>query len=154
MLDSAGLSMKVWNYAFYHFIRIYNTTPRGPTKELPYTIITKKKYDHSNTRIFGCVITALKTGKRPALDAHHRTGCFLGFDHSTRMFLYLVKKKVLTTVHASFNESFDSLAKLPPAGIALRRALGRDITLDSTARRSLPCTEMMDVLANNEQSIL
>ena len=151
MLDSAGLSMKMWNYAFYHFIRIYNTTPRGSNNAVPYTTITKKKYDHANTRIFGCIITALKTGKRPAIDAHHRTGRFLGFDHSTRKFLYLVGKKVLTTVHASFNESFDSLAKLPPAGIALRRALGRDITLDPSARRPLECTEMLDVLANNEQ---
>ena len=65
--------------------------------------------------------------------------------------MYLVGKKVLTTVHASFNESFDSLVKLPPAGIALRRALGRDVTLDSSARRSMECTEMLDVLANNEQ---
>jgi hypothetical protein len=143
--------MKVWNYAFYHFIRIYNTTPRGSTSTVPYTAITGKKHDHSNTRIFGCIITALKTGTRPALDPHHCTGRFLGFDHSTRKFLYLVKKKVLTTVHASFNESFDSLANLPPAGIALRRALGRDITLDPSARRSMVCTEKFDVLENNEQ---
>ena len=73
----------------------------------------------------------------------------MGFDHSTRNFLYLVGKKVLTTVHVSFNESFDSLSKLPPAGIALRRSLGRDITLDPSAHRSMECTEMLDVLADS-----
>ena len=151
MLDSAGLSMKVWNYAFYHFIWIYNTTPRGSLSLVPYTTITKKKFNHKNMRIFGCVVTALKTGHRPAINAHHRISRFMGFDHSTQIFLYFVGKKVLTTVHASFNESFVSLSKLPPAGIALRRALGRDITLDPSARRSLECTEMLEVLANNEQ---
>ena len=54
-------------------------------------------------------------------------------------------------MHASFNESFDSLSKLPLAGIALRRTLGRDVTLDLSARRSLEFTKMFDVLANNGQ---
>ena len=31
MLDSAGLSMKIWNYAFYHLI-----SQRGSTRSVPY----------------------------------------------------------------------------------------------------------------------
>lgn len=34
MLHSAGLELKYWNFAFYHFIRLFNFFPCGTKKNL------------------------------------------------------------------------------------------------------------------------
>lgn len=42
MIESADLSFKVWNYAFDHFIWIYNTTPHVSLNKVPYTNVIAK----------------------------------------------------------------------------------------------------------------
>jgi len=79
LIVSVSWSWKVRNYAFYHYIQIYNSTPHG-NSGIPYPNITGKRVDHSRTRIFGCPVMVLKNGTRPALDNHSRHGHFAGYN--------------------------------------------------------------------------
>ena len=152
-LESVNMSTKVWNFAFYHYIRIYNTVPHGKDGIVPYTSITGKRVDHSRTRIFGCPIVALKNGKRPALDDHTRRGRFVGYDRTMTKILYLPQngsRIPLSTAHAVFDELFTSVKSLPPVAISLRRALGREDFVDAAARRPVGVINF-DILSDQEQ---
>ena len=78
MMKSVSWSWKVWNYAFYHYIRIYNTTLQG-SNGIPYANVTGKKVDHSLARIFRCPVTVLENGVCLALNDHSRHGRFAGY---------------------------------------------------------------------------
>ena len=147
------MSLKVWNLVFYHYIRIYNTTPHGKDGIVPYTSITGKRVDHSRTRIFGCPVVALKNGKRPAPDDHTRRGRFVGYDRTMSKILYLPRngsKVPLSTTHAVFDELFTSVKDLPPVAISLRRALGRADYVDAAARQPVGVINF-DILSDQEQ---
>ena len=54
LIEAVSWSWKVWNYAFYHYIRIYNLTPQA--HGVPYTNVTGKLADLSLMQIFGCPV--------------------------------------------------------------------------------------------------
>jgi len=136
MIKSVSWSWKVWNHAFYHHIRIYNTTPHA-SNGIPYTNVTGKKVDHSLARIFGYPVTVLKNGVRLALDNHSRHGRFTGYSGTMKKILYFPKGKTapLESTHVIFDELFSSYKVEPPVVQELRKAMGREIaTLDANAR--------------------
>jgi len=109
-------SWKVWNYEYYYYIRIYNSTPHG-NSGIPYTNTTGKRVDHSQTRIFGCPVMVLKNnGTRPALDNHSRHGRFAGYNGTMKKILYFPKGKTtpLENSHVQFDELFTSYKTEPP----------------------------------------
>ena len=153
MIKSVSWSWKVWNYAFYHYIRIYNTTPHG-SNGIPYTNVTGKKVDHSLARIFGCPVTVLKNGVRPALDDHSRHGRFAGYSGTMKKIIYFPKGKTapLESTHVIFDELFSSYKVAPPVVQELRKAMGREIdTLDANARRNTGVHDTFDIISENEQ---
>ena len=55
MLIGAGLEIKFWPYAFYHFIRIKNSAlPRRDVEESAHQKLNGRKGDLSLLRTFGC----------------------------------------------------------------------------------------------------
>ena len=152
LIVSVSWSWKVWNYAFYHYIRIYNSTPHG-NAGIPYTNVTGKRVDHSRTRIFGCPVMVLKNGSRPALDNHSRHGRFAGYNGTMKKILYFPKGKTtpLENSHVQFDELFSSYKTEPPIVQELRRAMGRDTTLDSDARRDTGISDNFDIISESEQ---
>jgi len=153
MIKSISWSWKVWNYAFYHYIRIYNTTPHG-SNGIPYTNATNKRVDHSLSRIFGCLVSVLKNGVRPALDDHTRHGRFTGYSGTMKKILYFPKGKMipLESTHVIFDELFSSYKVIPPVVQELRKAMGREsTTLDASTRRSTGVQDTFDIISENEQ---
>ena len=53
MLQGSNLSMKYWPYAFHHFLRIRNLTPRSGEKMSPLEKVTGRKQDLSKLKTFG-----------------------------------------------------------------------------------------------------
>jgi Integrase core domain. len=89
ILHSAGLDLKYWNFAFYHFIRLFNFFPHGTRNKSPFELIRGTHPDLSLLRIFGCDVYIRPPGRRPSkLDNHFIKGKFLGaihFDHETNL---------------------------------------------------------------------
>ncbi len=154
MIEAVDWTWKVWNLAFYHYIRIWNWVPHGPQKLIPYTVITQRMPILSLMRIFGCPLVVLEKGKRPALEDHTRRGRFCGHGGTMKKFLYLPHRKTepLSAVHVAFDELFSTFKRLPPIALYLRRSLGMDVTtLERQSRRVVDATKTMDVLDDHEQ---
>ena len=64
MLYSANLELKYWNFAFHHFIRLYNMFPHGDRLTSPFEIIHGRKPDISRLCIFGCRVYIRPPGCR------------------------------------------------------------------------------------------
>ena len=152
LIEAVSWSWKVWNYAFYHYIRIYNSTPHA--HGVPYTNVTGKMADLSLMRIFGCPVMVLKNGTRPALEDHSRHGRFAGYSGTMKKIIYFPKGKSapLEASHVIFDELFSSWKTVPPVVQDLRRALGReDQVLDATSRRPTGVQFDLDIVTENEQ---
>jgi Integrase core domain. len=108
ILHACGLSMKYWNLAFYHFVRLFNLFPHGSRSKSPYEMIRGCKPDLSLLRIFGCNVYIRPPGRRASkLDKHVIRGKFLGYT-STLKQIYLLedgttKSKSLPT-HVSMKD--------------------------------------------------
>ncbi len=154
MIESVDWTWKVWNFAFYMYIRIWNMLPHGPMKLVPYTVITGKRCDLSKVRIFGCPVVVLENGRRPSLDDHTKRGRFLGFSATHKKIVYMPRygKTPLTAVHVAFDELFSTFKTLPPIAIHLRRSLGMDVKLlERESRRTVDANQALDILHDHEQ---
>jgi hypothetical protein len=132
MLYSSGLDTKNWNYAFYHYLRLYNVTPHANNTKTPYESVKGKKPDLSKLRIFGCHVYIRPPGQRPSkLDIHANKGIFLGYTSTLQQIYYLdlSTNTVKIAAHARFDEGMSSLPleQLPPFALAIRKALGHAI---------------------------
>ena len=117
MLFAAGLPLKYWPYALVYYVLIHNCLPHGEREESAYTICTKRKFNVSLLRVFGCRCYALPTESRDVkLDVHARPGIFLGYRKSLRVALYIdaATGKVKTTRHITFDEGMLDSANPPP----------------------------------------
>ena len=47
ILHACGLPLKYWNYAFYHYLRLYNLVPHGYREKSPFELIRGYKPDIS-----------------------------------------------------------------------------------------------------------
>jgi hypothetical protein len=155
MIFAVSWSFKYWNYAFYFYILIYNTTSHGKHGFVPYTVVSGKKYNHDRTRIFGSQVVVLKNGKRPSLSDHSRRGRYIGTSRTSKKILYVPQNNpniVMESAHVLIDELNSRLKVEPPATIALRRALGYETTvLDAADRRPLEPYLTMDILSGCEQ---
>lgn len=152
LITAVDWTSKVWNFAFYHYVRIYNSTPHA--HGVPYTNVTGKLADLSLMRIFGCPVTVLKNGTRPALEDHSRHGRFAGYDGTMKKILYFPKGKSspLEATNVVFDELFSSWKTVPPVVQDLRRAMGREEqVLDACARRQTGVQFDLDIVTENEQ---
>ena len=93
LIEAVSWSWKVWNFAHYHYIRIYNSTPHA--HGVPYSNVTQKLADLSLMQIFGCPVMVLKNGTRPALEDHSQHGRFAGYSGTMKKILYFPKGKRL-----------------------------------------------------------
>jgi Integrase core domain. len=112
MLHSAGLELKYWNFAFHHFIRIYNMVPHGARKLSPFELIHGRKPDVSRLHIFGCRVYIRPPGRRASkLDCHVAKGIFLGYTATMKQIYYLedCSNKVKIASHARFDEGMNDL---------------------------------------------
>lgn len=137
MLYSSGLDLKYLNFAFHHFICLYNLFPHGDLKLSPYEIIHGKKPDVSRLRIFGCRVYIRPPGRRISkLNRHVIKGIFLGYTATLKQIYYLEDGtgKVKIASHARFDEGMNdlSLSELPPFAHHLRKALGHNIAMDES----------------------
>jgi hypothetical protein len=80
MLHSAGLGLKFWNFAFHHFIRLYNLFPHGDRDVSPFEIINDRKPD----------VYIRPPGRRASkLDRNVIKGIFLGYTATLKQIYYL-----------------------------------------------------------------
>jgi len=119
MLHSAGLDLKFWNFAFHHFIRLYNMYPHGQRTLSPYEIIHGRIPDVSRLRVFGCRVYVRPPGRRPSkLDIHAVKGIFLGYTATFKQIYYLESSsnKIKVASHVHFDEGCNDLSvdALPP----------------------------------------
>lgn len=135
MLHSASLPIKFWNFAFHHFIRLYNLFPHGKRPLSPFEMLHGRKPDVSHLRIFGSRVYIRPPGKRPSkLDLHAIKGIFLGYTSTLKQIYYLEcsTNKVKIASHAKFDEGMNDLPldQLPPFAIHIRKALGHSVPAD------------------------
>jgi hypothetical protein len=132
MLHACGLPMKYWNFAFYHFLRLFNFFPHGTRTKSPFEMIRGTQPDLSLLRIFGCHVYIRPPGRRPSkLDKHVVRGTFLGYTSTLKQIYYLEQDthKIKVAAHARFDEGLANvpLLSLPPYAIQLRKALGHSV---------------------------
>jgi hypothetical protein len=152
MLHSAGLDLKFWNFAFYHFIRLYNLFPHGDCKVSPFEIINGRKPDVSRLRIFGCRVYIRPPGRRVSkLDHHVIKGIFLGYTATLKQIYYLEDStgKVKVASHARFDEGMNDLplSRLPPFALSLRKALGHNVSIDDD---ELAVPDTIDIFCSSD----
>jgi Reverse transcriptase (RNA-dependent DNA polymerase)./Integrase core domain. len=127
MLYSAGLDLKYWNFAFYHFIRLFNFFPHGQHSKSPFEQIYGYRPDLSLLRVFGCNVY-IRPRRSSKLDLHVIKGRFLGYTSTLKQIYYLEDStnKIKIAAHARFDEGLASvpLHSLPPYACQLRKALG------------------------------
>lgn len=154
LLYSVNLSPKYWDLAFYHLLRLYNNTPRGPNKVIPYTAVTGKKPDLKFLRIFGCPVSVRNYRATASAEPNTVRGIFVGYNNTTKlpMFIPFGKSTVHDAPHCVFDETFSSYPddKLPPVAIALRRALGLSIPISVQARHPIKSVPDLDILFNHD----
>jgi hypothetical protein len=79
ILYSSGMEQKYWNFAFYHYLRLYKLVPHGDRLASPFELIRGQTPDISCLRVFGCEVFIRPPGRRPSkLDIHAIHGRFLG----------------------------------------------------------------------------
>jgi Integrase core domain. len=132
MLHSASLDLKYWNFAFYHFIRLFNFFPHGNTTKSPFELVYGYQPDLSLLRVFGCNVYIRPAGRRPSkLDNHVIKGKFLGYTSTLKQIYYLEdsSNKIKVAAHAHFDEGLANvpLDDLPPYARQLRMALGHSV---------------------------
>jgi hypothetical protein len=132
ILYSSGLDLKYWNFAFYHYLRLYNLVPHGDRAASPFEMIRGKQPDLSKLRIFGCNVYIRPPGRRASkLEPHANQGRFLGYTSTLKQIYYLenTTNKIKVAAHARFDEGMSStpLDALPPFAVQLRRALGHTV---------------------------
>jgi hypothetical protein len=66
ILYSSGLEQKYWNFAFYHYLRLYNLVPHGNRSASPFELVKGRKPDISRLRVFGCDVFIRPPGRRPS----------------------------------------------------------------------------------------
>jgi hypothetical protein len=135
ILHSAGLNLKFWNFALYHFIRLYNFFPHGSHSKSPFEQIYGYKPDLSLLRVFGCNVYIRPPGRRSSkLDTHVIKGKFLGYTSTLKQIYYLEvdTNKIKIATHARFDEGLATvpLVDLPPYALQLRKALGHSLPAD------------------------
>ena len=148
-IKGVSWSMKVWNDAAYHLVRLHNVLPNA-SGIVAFTRATGRRPNLKNLRLFGCPIEALKTGK-PDLDNKSRFGRFAGYDTSMKLFYYYPHNstKKLSTPHAKFDELFNSVNYCPPVARTLRRALGMEVPSLVDDRRRLSCNVDIDIITSD-----
>jgi Integrase core domain. len=132
ILHASGLGLKYWNFAFYHFIRLFNFFPHGTRDKSSFELTRGHKPDLSLLRVFGCVVYIRPPGRRPSkLENHVVKGRFLGYTSTMKQIYYLEDKtnKIKIAAHARFDEGLASvpLHELPPYARQLRKALGHSL---------------------------
>ena len=129
MLFGAGLEVKFWPYAFYHFLMIKNAAlPRRGEEKSAYEKQHGKKSDMSKLRTFGCrlwvKILAWRNKAKYVQDT--KKGIFLGYRTDTKKNVVWYDpqtKRVKYGYHVRFDEGYNDLplANLPPNVIILDR---------------------------------
>jgi hypothetical protein len=132
ILYSSGLPLKYWNFAFYHYVRLYNFFPHGERPASPFELIRGKQPDLSKLRVFGSNVYIRPPGRRPSkLEPHAIQGRFLGYTSTLKQIYYLENNtnKIKIAAHARFDEGMSSvpLDQLPPFATQLRRSLGQAV---------------------------
>jgi hypothetical protein len=80
ILHSSGMAIKYWNFAFYHFLRLYNLIPHGDRSASPFELVRGCKPDLSKLRIFGSNVYIRPPGRRASkIEPHAIQGRFLGY---------------------------------------------------------------------------
>jgi Integrase core domain. len=138
LLHASGLDLKYWNFAFHHFIRLFNFFPHGQRDKSPFEMVYGYKPDLSLLRVFGCNVYIRPPGRRSSkLDVHVIKGKFLGYMSTMKQIYYLEDKthKIKIAAHAHFDEGLANvpLHDLPPYARQLRKALGHTVSLDDDA---------------------
>jgi Integrase core domain. len=151
ILHACGLPMKYWNFAFYHFIRLFNFFPHGTRPKSPFEMVRGRKPNLSLLRIFGCNVYIRPPGRRSSkLDKHVIRGRFLGYTSTLKQIYYLEEgtHKIKIAAHARFDEGLASipLSDLPPYAIQLRKALGH--SLPPVDDRQVGAPDDLDLLAS------
>jgi Reverse transcriptase (RNA-dependent DNA polymerase). len=132
MLHASGLDLKYWNFAFYHFIRLFNFFPHGKRTKSPFELIRGHQPDLSLLRVFGCNVYIRPPGRRHSkLDKHVIRGKFLGYTSTMKQIYYLEENtnKIKVAAHARFDEGLANvpLQDLPPYARQLHKALGHSV---------------------------
>jgi Integrase core domain. len=153
ILHSAGLDLKYWNYAFYHFICLFNFFPHGTHTKSPFEQIYGYKPDLSLLRVFGCNVYICPPGRRPSkLETHVIKGRFLGYTSTLKQIYYLEDHthKIKIAAHARFDEGLANvpLTDLPPYARQLRKALGHSLPVEETP---ILVPDNLDLLACSER---
>jgi hypothetical protein len=154
MLYSSGLDNKYWNFAFYHYLRLYNLIPHGDRSSSPYELTRGKKPDLSRLRVFGCDVYIRPPGRRPSkLDIHAVRGRFLGYTSTLKQIYYLEcnTSKIKVAANVRFDEGMSSvpLDQLPPYVRQLRRALGQSTIVPPMSDEYISSPDDIDILASN-----
>ena len=139
MLQGAALPMKYWPYAFYHFIRIHNLTPRSGERMSPFEKVTGKRPNLANLRTFGCRVWVRPPGRRSDRRANHQIkGVFLGYTATMSQIVYLdiATTRVKTSIHATFDEGMNDLDVPTPNARALHAVLGRPMQREEQEQRA------------------
>ena len=129
LLIGAGLEVKFWPYAFYHFLRIKNAAlPRREATESAFQKLNGRKDDLSLLKTFGCrvwvKILAWKNKAKYVQDT--KKGIFLGYLTNTLknvVWYDPLTNRVKYGYHVRFDEGFNDLpnASLPPNVMLLER---------------------------------
>ena len=129
MLIGAGLEIKFWPYAFYHFLRLKNSVlPRREADMSAHQKLTGKKDDMSLLRTFGCriwvKILAWKNKAKYVQDT--KKGIFLGYRNNTLKNVIWYDpdtRRVKYGYHVRFDEGYNDLpsGSLPPNVLLLDR---------------------------------
>ena len=150
ILHASGLDLKYWNFAFYHFIRLFNFFPHGNRDKSPFELIRGYKPDLSLLRVFGCNVYIRPPGRRTSkLEPHVIKGRFLGYTSTMKQIYYLEDNtnKIKIAAHARFDEGLASvpLHDLPPYACQLRKALGHSVPLVDASEIGTP--EQLDIMS-------
>jgi hypothetical protein len=155
ILYSSGIDQKYWNFAFYHYIRLYNLVPHGDRSSSPYELIHGRKPNISRLRVFGCDVFVCPPGRRPSkLDIHAIRGRFLGYTSTLKQIYYLeyATSKIKVAANVRFDEGMStvSLDQLPPDVLQLRRALGQSTPQSLSSDDDTSAPEDIDILTSTD----
>jgi hypothetical protein len=120
MLHGANLGPRFWPYAFYHYLRIKNSTPSRDMTVSPFEAVTGRRDDFTGFRTFGCRVWVRPPGTRRAkFLINSRKGIFLGYvPGTTKNILWYDVETHLTKIakHAQFDEGMNDLPAdaIPP----------------------------------------
>jgi hypothetical protein len=154
LLYSSGLDQKYWNFAFYHYLRLYNLVPHGDRSSSPFELIRGRKPDISRLRVFGCDVFIRPPGRRPSkLDNHAIRGRFLGYTSTLKQIYYLEygTSKIKVAANVRFDEGMSTvpLEQLPPYVLQLRRALGQSTPMPQPDEH-ISAPDDIDLLTSSE----